>query len=64
MLLAEVGITVVEDPQCFLEVDDQSVVLSFNAAAPVKQIITDLARPAILVWDEVRTEEQVVKNLA
>ncbi|KAI3393355.1 hypothetical protein diail_4436 [Diaporthe ilicicola] len=59
-VLAEAGVTVVDDPQGFLEVDDESAVLSFAPNVPVRQIITDLARPAVLAWDTVLTEEQTV----
>lgn len=64
LVLSEVGITVVDDPQGFLEVDDQSVVLSFSPNVPVRQIITDLARPVILAWDTVHTEEQTISRWA
>lgn len=63
-VLAEAGITVVDDPQGFLEVDDQSVVLSFSPNVPVRQIITDLARPVVLAWDTVLTEEETVGRWA
>jgi hypothetical protein len=55
-ILRRAGITVVEDPRGFLEVNDQSVVLSFSPNAPVRQIIADLGRPAILVWNRVSGE--------
>lgn len=63
-VLAGSGITVVGDPQGFLEVDDQSVVLSFSPNVPVRQIITDLARPVVLAWDTVCTEEETVSRWA
>lgn len=63
-VLSEVGITVVDDPQGFLEVDDQSVVLSFSPNVPVRQIITDLARPVILAWDTVLGEEAMMTRWA
>ncbi|KAK4097428.1 hypothetical protein N658DRAFT_561767 [Parathielavia hyrcaniae] len=52
-ILGRAGITVVQDPRALLEVNKQSVVLSFSPNVPVRQIITDLARPDILIWDEV-----------
>lgn len=52
------GITVLEDPRGFLEVDDQTVVLAFAPDICVRQIITDLARPAVLIWNTVRSEEE------
>ncbi|KAL2285753.1 hypothetical protein FJTKL_07483 [Diaporthe vaccinii] len=63
-VLSEVGVTVVDDPQGFLEVDDQSVVLSFSPNVCVRQIITDLARPVVLAWDTVLTEEQTIGRWA
>ncbi|KAJ5637434.1 hypothetical protein N7490_007313 [Penicillium lividum] len=33
----------------FAEIDEQSIVISAFAAAPVKQIIADLARPALII---------------
>ncbi|KAK2604141.1 hypothetical protein N8I77_007096 [Diaporthe amygdali] len=59
--LAGAGIEVLDDPQGFLEVDDSSVVLSFDSAVPVRQIVADLARPAIMIWNKVRSEEEVIQ---
>ena len=44
------GIPVLDSPRGFLEVDSYSVVLSIAPCAPIKQIITDLARPAVIIW--------------
>lgn len=55
-ILGGAGITVLEDPRGFLEVDDNSVVLSFSPNVPVKQIIADIARPAVVIWDRVTGE--------
>ena len=52
--LNNLGIQVLDDPCGFLEVDNSSVVCSFAPNVPVKQIVTDLARPAVLIWDRVR----------
>lgn len=49
-VLGHFGINVVDDPEGFLQVDDGSVVFSCAPNIPVKQVIADLARPAILVW--------------
>lgn len=48
--LKEVEITVLEDPEAFLEVDDTSIIVSIGANVPVKQIITEIARPAAIIW--------------
>jgi len=50
-LLRELGFEVVEDHGAggFAEVDDESVVFSAFANVPFTQIITDLARPAVII---------------
>lgn len=53
------GIHVLEDPHGFLEVDDSSVVISFSPNVPVRQIVTDVARPAIMLWNKVKPEEEM-----
>ncbi|KIX03742.1 uncharacterized protein Z518_07295 [Rhinocladiella mackenziei CBS 650.93] len=50
-VLENSAITILDDPQGFLEVDDSTVVLSFGADIPVRQIIADIARPAMMIWD-------------
>lgn len=57
-VLGKAGITVLDDPEGFLEVDESTVVVSVAPNIPVKQIISDIARPALLIWDEVRGEEE------
>ncbi|KAL2134440.1 hypothetical protein VTI74DRAFT_152 [Chaetomium olivicolor] len=56
-ILGQAGVTVVQDPRGFLEVDDQTVVISFSPDAPIRQIIADIARPAVLIWDRVTGED-------
>lgn len=52
-VLEEHGITVLDDPRAFIEVDDSSVVFSCAADAPVKEIVSEIARPAMMIWDRV-----------
>ncbi|KAJ6573678.1 hypothetical protein B0H10DRAFT_1705766, partial [Mycena sp. CBHHK59/15] len=47
-LLAQHNIACCDDPRGFLEVDKWSLVISIAPNIPVKQIITDLARPAVI----------------
>lgn len=61
LVLAEHGVTVLDDPRGFLQVDDQSVVLSFAPNICVRQIVTDIARPALLIWDRVLDEDESMK---
>ncbi|KAH8694031.1 hypothetical protein BGW36DRAFT_430055 [Talaromyces proteolyticus] len=49
-------IKIVDDPDGFLIVDDSSILLSCSPNIPVKQIVTELARPAILIWNKVYPE--------
>ena len=57
MVLRESGITVLEDPGGFVEIDDDSVVLAFAPDCPVKEIVFDLAKPALIIWNTVRHDE-------
>ncbi len=55
-VLSSEGFVVVDDPRAFLEVDEESVVICLSPDIPVYQIIADIARPAILLWDRVTDE--------
>lgn len=44
------GVVVPSDPRGFLEIDDRSVVLSIGPNVPVKEIVADIGRPAIIIW--------------
>ncbi|KAI9770346.1 MAG: hypothetical protein M1839_003223 [Geoglossum umbratile] len=50
-VLGGFGITILDHPRAFLEVDDSSVVVSCSPNLAVKQIVSELARPAVLIWD-------------
>jgi hypothetical protein len=52
-VLSEAGFTVVDDPRAFLEVDEASVIIAIDPDIPVRQIIADIARPAIMIWNKV-----------
>ena len=47
------NITVVDDPEGFLRVDDESVVISIHSAIPLRQIVCEIAKPAVLIWNTV-----------
>jgi hypothetical protein len=55
--LAELDVTVVDNPRAFIAVDDSTVVFTVNPAVQVRQIVTDLARPAVLIWSRVEGHE-------
>jgi len=57
-VLQKVGVTVLPDPRGFLEVDDETVVLSFCPNIPVRQVVADIARPAVMIWDHVMSEAE------
>ncbi|OAL71454.1 hypothetical protein A7D00_4356 [Trichophyton violaceum] len=50
-VLGEAGITIVADLEGFLQVDDAAVVVSLYPNAPVKQVVADISRPAVIIWD-------------
>ena len=56
-ILQEYGIKVLEDPQAWLEMDDQSIVVSIASNVPVKEIVADIARPAVVIWNRVGFED-------
>lgn len=43
-------IFVLDDPQAFLEVDETTAVVALSPIQPVRQIIADIARPAMMIW--------------
>ncbi|OHW92897.1 hypothetical protein CSPAE12_08521 [Colletotrichum incanum] len=43
------NIMVLHDPQGFIDVDESTLVFSVAPSVPVKQIVTELARPAIII---------------
>ncbi|KAH9901937.1 hypothetical protein F4778DRAFT_781819 [Xylariomycetidae sp. FL2044] len=45
------GFTVLGDPQAFLELDESSVLISINHDAPVEDIVVDICRPGIIIWN-------------
>jgi hypothetical protein len=51
-VLGEAGFTVVDDPRAFLEVDGSSVVIAIAPDIPIRQIVADIARPAIMIWEK------------
>ena len=50
-VLGTSGITVLDDPMGFVEVDDESVLVSIHPNCPVKEIVHDLAKPALIIWE-------------
>ncbi|KIH93036.1 hypothetical protein SPBR_02633 [Sporothrix brasiliensis 5110] len=55
-VLAMEGVSVLEDPYGFLAVDETTVVISVAPSVPVRQIVTDIARPAAMIWGRIVDE--------
>ncbi|KAI0836614.1 hypothetical protein F5Y06DRAFT_272951 [Hypoxylon sp. FL0890] len=51
-VLSSEGFTVLNDPQAFLELDESSVLVSISPDIPVKQIVADICRPGIIIWNK------------
>lgn len=51
-VLSEAGFTILDDPRAFLEIDEGSIVISISPDIPVRQIVADIARPAMMIWDK------------
>lgn len=59
-ILADAGITVIDDPEGFLVADESTVVISCSPNVPVKQIISDITQPAIMIWDSFSRETLLI----
>lgn len=55
-VLKNVGITVLDDPKGFLEVDQNTMVISSSPNIPVKQVVADGIWPAAMIWNTVIDE--------
>ena len=55
-VLAQNGITVLEDPAGFLQLDDKTAVVSIAELFPIGEIICDISKPAVLIRYEVGAE--------
>jgi hypothetical protein len=52
-VLRQMGLKVVDDPNGFLAIDEETLVISIMPKKPVRQIVADIARPAMMVWAKV-----------
>lgn len=53
------GIETIDDPSAWLEVDDTTILFSYAALMPVKEMVADLAKPAVLIWEKDCKKEDV-----
>jgi hypothetical protein len=51
------GAKILDDPRGFLEVDETTIVLAIRPNIPVRQIIADIARPAVMIWRALNDHE-------
>jgi hypothetical protein len=56
------GIDVIEDPKAFLEVNENTFVISVSPDVPVRQIVSDLQRPAAMLWNTVGSMEGEIQS--
>ncbi|PWY78036.1 hypothetical protein BO94DRAFT_558913 [Aspergillus sclerotioniger CBS 115572] len=56
--LKSIGITVVNDPKGFLEIDEFTLVFSVCPNIPVKQIVADVQWPGAMIWNTVSEGEE------
>ncbi|KAK3376085.1 hypothetical protein B0T24DRAFT_699162 [Lasiosphaeria ovina] len=50
--LGQAGVEVLDDPRGFLKLNSASVVVGIALDFPLKQIVADIARPAVIIWDK------------
>ncbi|KAJ5279562.1 hypothetical protein N7478_004934 [Penicillium angulare] len=56
-ILAQHEVEVIDDPLAWLEMDDQSIVVSIASNVPSKEIIADVSRPAVVIWYRVTDKD-------
>lgn len=61
VVLEEHGIEVIDDPRAWLEVDERSILFSCAPNVPVKEIVADIARPAVVIWERVDAKDYDVE---
>ncbi|KAE8141823.1 hypothetical protein BDV38DRAFT_268116 [Aspergillus pseudotamarii] len=55
-ILKKYDINILEDPDAFVEIDDSTIVVTFAPDVPVRQIVADIARPAMMIWNTCEDE--------
>ncbi|OTA96504.1 hypothetical protein M434DRAFT_27641 [Hypoxylon sp. CO27-5] len=48
------GLAVLDDPQALLELDESSVLICICPGIPIEDIVADICRPSIIIWDRER----------
>lgn len=57
-ILHSAGLTVLEDPQGLLELDEYSILVAISPNIPIEDIVADICRPAIIIWNSVDTDSR------
>lgn len=57
LLLGASGIKVLDDPDGLIEVDNSTLVVSCGPNVPIRQIVTDIAQPAIMICSKILHED-------
>lgn len=57
MVLTDRAVEVVEAERGFLLVDENTIVVSISPNVPVRQIVADLGRPAMMMWNQISEPE-------
>ncbi|KAI0096427.1 hypothetical protein GGR51DRAFT_29692 [Nemania sp. FL0031] len=67
-VLQKAGITILDDPRGFLEIDGTTAVFSQAPDIPVRQITADITKPAMMIWnkvvDQIEPPPQAQGNIA
>ncbi|RAH45831.1 uncharacterized protein BO95DRAFT_431805 [Aspergillus brunneoviolaceus CBS 621.78] len=58
-VIRQFGVQVLQDPEGFLVIDEETVVFACRPECPVRQIVADLAMPAMMIWDRERDSTRV-----
>jgi hypothetical protein len=56
-VLEQHGVRVIEDPVGFPELDNSTAVISVAPDVAVKGVVTDLAYPALIIWDVLENDK-------
>jgi hypothetical protein len=56
--LQGLGFTILSDPKGFLEIDENTLVFSISPNVPIKQIVSDVQWPAMMIWNTVEPKEE------
>jgi hypothetical protein len=60
-ILHSAGLTVLEDPQGLLELDEYSILLAISPNIPIKDIVADICRPGIIIWNSLTPNSRALR---